>query len=479
MNSSTSKITSPSSALLRAIRQERERRKRENRLQAYRPYPKQREFHNLGATVRERGFLAGNQLGKTLSGAAETAIHLTGRYPDWWAGRVFTRPVRAMAGSESSELTRDGVQRLLVGDPRDEDAWGTGYVPKSALVDWSRKSGVADALDGIVVRHGGGGDVQAGHSALNFKSFDQGRSKWQADTLDFVWFDEEPPLDVYSEGVTRTNATKGMVYGTFTPLKGMSDVVSRFLMEESPDRRVVQMTIDDAEHYTPEERARIVAGYPAHEREARAKGIPMLGSGRIFPVAEESILCDPLPIPAHWVQIVGIDFGWDHPFAACRCAWDRDADVWYVIATYAEAQVSSAIHAAAVRPWGTWIPVAWPHDGYQHDKGSGDELAAQYRAHGLNMLAEHATHESGGNGVEAGIAEMLERMQTGRFKVFRGQDDWIQEFRLYHRENGKVVKERDDRLSATRYALMMRRFAETEPNTRPRARRAGSGWMSA
>lgn len=465
--------------LLTAIRREKARRTRENRLLGYAPYPKQAEFHAAGATMRERAFMAGNQLGKTLSGAAEAAIHLSGRYPDWWRGRVFDTPVRAMAGSESSELTRDGVQRLLIGDPRDEESWGTGYVPKDALIDWSRKSGVPDALDGVVVRHGGGGDVQAGHSALNFKSYDQGRSKWQADTLHFVWFDEEPPLDVYSEGVTRTNATKGMVYGTFTPLKGMSDVVNRFLMEASPDRKVIQMTIDDALHYSSEERARIVAGYPAHEREARAKGIPMLGSGRIFPIAEESILCDPMPIPSHWVQIVGFDFGWDHPFAAVRCAWDRDADVWYVISTYAEAQVSSAIHAAAVRPWGTWLPVAWPHDGYQHDKGSGDELAAQYRAHGLNMLPEHATHESGGNGVEAGIAEMLERMQTGRFKVFRGQDDWVTEFRLYHRDNGKVVKERDDRLSATRYGLMMRRFAETEPSTKPRGPRRGGGWMSA
>ena len=35
----------------------------------YEPYPKQIEFHNLGATKRERVLMAGNQLGKTLAAA--------------------------------------------------------------------------------------------------------------------------------------------------------------------------------------------------------------------------------------------------------------------------------------------------------------------------------------------------------------------------------------------------------------------------
>ena len=95
-------------------------------------------------------------------------------------------------------------------------------------------------------------------------------------------------------------------------------------------RAIVSMAIDDALHYTPEQRASIVASYPAHEREAR-KGHPTLGSGRIFPVEEESILVEQFLIPAHWPRINGIDFGWDHPAAAVQAAWDRDADCWYVI----------------------------------------------------------------------------------------------------------------------------------------------------
>ena len=91
------------------------------------------------------------------------------------------------------------------------------------------------------------------------------------------------------------------------------------------------MTIDDVEHYSDEEKAKIIKSYPAHELEARTKGIPILGSGRIFPVAEETIAIGPKEFPAHWPRIGGMDFGWDHPFAAVELVHDRDSDVVYVI----------------------------------------------------------------------------------------------------------------------------------------------------
>jgi phage terminase large subunit-like protein len=205
----------------------KKRRKDRERLKAYEPYSKQLEFHDAGADHRERLLMAGNQLGKTYCGAAEAAIHLTGRYPEWWEGRRFDKPVRAWAGSKTGEVTRDGVQRLLVGEPKNESEFGTGLIPGDALEGWSRRQGVANALDSVLVKH-----MSGGTSSLGFKSYDQGREKWQGETLDFVWLDEEPPLDVYMEGLTRTNATGGMVYLTFTPLLGMSDVVSMFLDAE-------------------------------------------------------------------------------------------------------------------------------------------------------------------------------------------------------------------------------------------------------
>jgi hypothetical protein len=228
-------------------------------------------------------------------------------------------------------------------------------------------------------------------------------------------------------------------------------------------KHVTNMTIFDVDHYSPEDRQRIIESYPAHERDARAKGIPILGSGRVFPIEEEALKVKSLAIPSHWARLISIDFGWDHPFAATALAWDRDADVVYVTACYRQRESTPAIHADVIRGWGTWIPVAWPHDGYQHDKGSGQQLSAIYKSKGLNMLPEKAEHAEGGYGVEAGITEMLERMQTGRLKVFDHLSDWFEEFRLYHREKGQIVKEHDDLMSATRIGIMMLREAKTKP----------------
>ena len=243
-------------------------------------------------------------------------------------------------------------------------------------------------------------------------------------------------------------------------------------------RAIVRMTIDDAEHYTDEQRAAIIASYPAHEREARAKGIPTLGSGRVFPVAEEDIICDAFDIPPDWALIGGMDFGYDHPFAAVRLAWDRDADIIFVTQTYRQRQATPILHAAALKPWGARMPWAWPHDGLQHDKGSGEQLMQQYAAQELNMLPERATFEDGTNGLEAGVIEMLDRMQSGRWKVFRHLSEWLDEFRQFHRKDGRIVKERDDLLAASRYAMMMKRFAMEASSVRNDAKwkQAAGGW---
>lgn len=168
--------------------------------------------------------MAGNQLGKTLAGAFEWAMHLTGRYPPDWRGKVFSAPGKYWAAGETGLSTRDNVQNLLIGPPERETEWGTGAIPHDALRDVQRSRGQPNSLDSVTVKH-----VTGGLSTLLFKAYEQGREKWQGPTLNGVWMDEECPLDIYTEGLTRTNATGGIVIMTFTPLKGMSDVVKMFL----------------------------------------------------------------------------------------------------------------------------------------------------------------------------------------------------------------------------------------------------------
>lgn len=451
----------------------------------YKPYAKQKEFHASGTHYRERLLMAGNQLGKTFAAGNEVAFHVTGIYPDDWTGKRFNRSVRGWVGSVTSELTRDGAQRILLGPV---GKWGTGCIPKELIIEIKRARGVPDAVETILVKHESG-DV----SQITFKSYKDGREAWQAETLDFIWFDEEPPEDIYVEGVTRTNNTKGVVFLTFTPLLGMSNVVMRFYAKDPsdstkqhPDRHITNMTIHDVEHYSNEQKTQIIAAYPAHEREARAMGIPMLGSGRIFPIAEEVLREDPLDdIPSGWKQIIGLDFGWDHPTAACRLVWDEANDIIHVVSAYRQSEAIPLIHAAAIKPWGEWIPVAWPHDGNQHDK-RGDRYKQTYEDLGLNMISEHAQWgDKRGNAVEPGLMEILQRMQTGRWKVDRTLSQWWEEFRMYHRKDGEVVKERDDLMAAMRYGYMMLRYAIPQEYAPKRPDRylshgwSSTSWMSA
>lgn len=213
-------------ALERKLSKELQRRRDINKLASYQPYRKQRDFHAAGATHRERLFMAGNQLGKTWAGAFEVAMHLTGRYPDWWEGKRFDRPIRMWCAGKDRMQHRDAAQTVLVGPPEDEAQWGTGAIPQECIVDHNRAMGTPNCLDSLVVKH-----VAGGTSMLGFKTYDMKRTAWQGPTLDMVWFDEEPPLDVYTEGLTRTNKTLGPVMITFTPLLGMSDVVMTFIKE--------------------------------------------------------------------------------------------------------------------------------------------------------------------------------------------------------------------------------------------------------
>jgi phage terminase large subunit-like protein len=421
----------------------------------FKPYPKQKEFLDLGASKRERLLIAGNQNGKTHVGAYEAACHLTGLYPDNWQGRRWDRPTKGWVAGETSLVVRDVQQKKLCGEPGVESAFGTGMIPKELFVDKpSLARGVTDAYDTIQVRH-----VSGGVSVGRFKSFEQGRTKFQGESIDWGWADEEPPEDVYAELLTRTVATGGMVWVTFTPLKGRSAVVLRFLDEPSPDRSVTTMTIDDALHISAEDRAKIIAAFLPHEREARARGVPTLGSGRIFMAPEESVTEAPIEyIPPHWVKLWGIDFGIGHPFAAVLILWDRDNDVVHVHHTHRVADALPIQHAAAMKPVGIEVPVAWPRDGTNRT-ADGKPLAEHYKRNGLKMLPAHATWPDGSVSTEAGILEMDEREKSGRLKYAAHLSDLLEERRFYHRKDGQIVKMKDDIMSALRTAIMMKRFA--------------------
>lgn len=440
---------------LDTLKQLREKRKY-NRLEWFEPYPKQEAHYALGRTKRERLLTAGNQQGKTEAGAAEAAYHSTGLYPADWKGRVWPKPTRGWACGETSLATRDTIQKKLCGEPGVNDEFGAGMLPKHLIVDVSLARGVTDAYDTVQVRH-----VSGGISIIRFKSYEQGRAKFQGETIDWVWDDEEPPIEIYTEQLARITATQGMVWTTFTSMLGDTAVTDRFTKENHPERAMTTMDLRDAKHIRPEQYDTIIGQYPVHERIARIEGGIMRGEGRVFSIGDEVISEPPIVnVPAHWFKLWGLDFGIGHPFAAALILWDKDADCIHLHKTVRMADALPLQQCVPIKAIGADVPVAWPPDGHNRDKNSGEALQVNYKNNGLRMLPTHASFPDGSVSTEAGVLELYERMTTNRFKAANNLSEFFEEFRGYHRKGGLIVKVKDDILSAVRTAVMMKRYAK-------------------
>ena len=459
--------TERSVEILRELR----RRERFNKIDLYDPYPYQEKFHATGSDSSQRLLMAANRIGKSFCGAAEMSYHLTGIYPDWWEGRVYTQPITAWAGGVSNETTRDIVQAELLGSPDDPEAFGSGAIPKQYIIKTERKPGVPNAKSVALIRH-----ITGANSSLHFKAYEMGVEKWQGRSVDVVWLDEEPSRELYSQAVTRTLDRRGMVYMTFTPEAGMTETVAAFINRLQKGQSLTNATWDDASekiksmkgesgHLSEAVMSQILSAYSPHEREMRRYGRPSIGSGLIFPVPEDDLMIDPITIEAHWPRIAAIDFGWDHPTAVVWCAIDQEEDMFYVYDCYRASKASPSVHAQTIRSRPNFIPIAYPHDGNRRDSMGNPGLADQYRNLGCNFLLEHFTNptalgeKKGSNSIEEGIMAMLQKMEKHQFKVFSTLNDWFEEFRMYHRKGGKVVPIRDDLMSATRYAFQSQRFA--------------------
>jgi phage terminase large subunit-like protein len=419
-------------------------------------YHKHTAFFVAGAQYRERLFIAANRVGKSEGvGGYELTLHLSGLYPEWWQGKRFDRPVSAWASGDTAKTTRDIIQRKLLGPSND---MGSGLIPRWLISGKPlSKPGVPEAVEIVKVKH-----VSGGVSTLILKSYDQRREAFQGTEQDIIWLDEEPPYNIYVECLMRTMTTDGSILCTFTPLQGLSETVLHYLPngkipEKTSPRYVITATWDDAPHLTTEQKEELWASIPPYQRDSRTKGIPQLGSGAIYPLSEDDISCDPFDMPYWWPRAFGFDVGWNRT-AALWGAWDRDSDIVYLYSEHYQGQAEPLIHSHAIQSRGDWIPGAIDPAANGRTQVDGKQLMAIYQDLGL-MLAP------ADNSVEAGIYAVWQRLSTGRLKVFNTLRNWFDEYRLYRRdENGKIVKDRDHLMDATRYLIMTGLgIAQSEP----------------
>lgn len=410
--------------------------------------------------------MAGNRCGKTYAGSMEGAMHLTGIYPKWWKGKRFDHAVKCWAGSDTTESTRDILQEAYMGG-KEEESWGTGTIPKRLIVKTTRRQGVADAIDTVWVRH-----VSGELSEMTFKSYDQGRKKWQGTARHFIQLDEEPPIDIWSEAFTRTMTTKGHIIITFTPLNGLTEVCEQIMQGKreitlpNGKKRVIELGFyqagwADCPYLTDDDMAELLAGIPSYEVEARMKGIPSVGRGRIYPFKEEDITCEPFPIPKTWKIAYGMDFGLLNT-AVVFAAYDENTETWYIFNEYkagcdvkdSDGQKQDSVfvedHATQIKMMGGDIydGVCDPA-GRQRDS-EGKSLLEKYTDRPNNLKLQIAD-----NAVSAGLATCNTMFRSGRLKIFTTCRMTLNELAKYSRDDKGNVKKVDDHImDSLRYLVM-------------------------
>jgi phage terminase large subunit-like protein len=411
-------------------------------------YVKHLQFFDAGATFKERLFMAANRVGKSEGGAYELTCHLTGKYPSWWTGRRFDGPIEAWACGTNSETARDIVQTKLFGPADRIGEWVGGMVPPNLVASFTRRQhGLSNSLESVWVKH-----VNGGKSVVGLKTYEQGRKSFEGTAKHVIWCDEEPPADCYTEMLYRTLTTQGLVMTTFTPLQGMSEVVTGFLEPSEAARShkwYVQAGWRDVPHLSESDKAALIATTPPYQIKARTEGEPVLGAGAIYPVAEEQIIVPTRPIPETWRKVYGMDVGWNRT-AAIWGAEDPGSGAIELYDEHYMGQGEPASHASAIRARGDWIYGVIDPASAGASQKDGQRLIEIYKAPLLGLKIQPAE-----NAVEAGLIAVWDRLITGRLRVQAHLHNWLSEFRKYHRdERGKIVKANDHLMDATRYLVV-------------------------
>ena len=322
---------------LSLVEREIERRKKDDNLSRYNSgkvvHKKQMAFHKCDK--KNRWVFGGNRSGKTECGAVETVWLARGIHPF-----KNNKPISCWVVSLSKQVQRDVAQSKILHYLRKD--WIESVVMSSGRSD-SAESGV---IDFIMVKN-----VFGSLSKIGFKSCDQGREKFQGSSLDFVWFDEEPPYDIYQECRMRVLDRKGEVFGTMTPLKGLTWVYNEIYLNTNHDDNVwhEEMEWADNPYLDKAEVEAMTKSLSADELESRRYGKFMQCGGLVYSEFDENVhVIEPFDVPKEWYDTISIDPGLNNPLSAHWYAQDYDGNV-YVIAEHFDKGKDVAFHAGRIK----------------------------------------------------------------------------------------------------------------------------------
>ncbi len=212
-------------------------------------------------------------------------------------------------------------------------------------------------------------------------------------------------------------------------------------------RFAISATWDDVAHLTEDSKRSLFEGVPPHQRDARSKGVPQLGSGAIYPIAESEIVIDPFPVPDFWPRGGGLDVGWNRT-AGIVGARDPETGKIFLVAEHYVAHAEASENVRALKKFGEWLPWVIDPAARGRSQVDGRQLLQNYLDLGLDV-------EPADNSVESGVWLVWQLLVANQLKVFKSLANWLTEFRLYRRDdNGKIVKKLDHLQDATRYLMV-------------------------
>ena len=444
---------------------------RYNQLRYFRPFDHQKRFFAT-CNADRRGILAANRIGKTVSTCYETAMHLTGQYPEWWTGKRYTKPITAMVAGEGWQQVAMVLQQELLGsqDVKITDNIGTGAVPRDCIVFETMRNDGANCL-GVEVRHSSGGN-----SYLVFANYTQEVRQMQGFKLNLAVFDEQPPDDFFSEIVTRTATTQGQVLCSFTPLKGLNGLVSKFWHQEEGYEHI-RVSWDDVPEYDPwgepfllnETRLQLERDYLPHERDARRNGVPVMGKGAVFQLRSwptyKSGQYD-FRNTSGIQRIIALDLGLvnDKTVITLMYWHPEDQEAWLhhqiVVKGQEEANPMNYINHL-MRPEVFGTPIVLPADANTQGRYtmSSQSIRELFEGYELNVHPDAIMNPPDDQGRRTnhksfGINRMRQMLELGTLHVNENCVEFLREAQNYYVDNHGRFSDPDDCIDSARYALI-------------------------
>lgn len=292
----------------------------------YSPHDKQAEFHNSNAKIRL--FIGGNRSGKTVGGAAESIFYLTGKHP------FRQTPKGPIRGRCVSVDFVNGVEKIV----KPEIA---KWLPLSELRGGSWSTAYDKQLRTLYLENG---------SFLEFMSYDQDLDKFAGTSRHFVWCDEEPPKEIFTENRMRLLDVGGDLWITMTPVEGMTWLHDDIYVAAKNDPNIFVVEVDQGEnpYLNHAERDSFLSGLSDDERKARVQGKFVQVGGMVYKQFSEKNIVEPFSPPIEWLHVAGMDHGLNNPTAWLWTAINPDGDLFVYDEHYENDKVVS-YHAGVVQ----------------------------------------------------------------------------------------------------------------------------------